>query len=119
MDVTATGKGLNVPAAAPARAERDPTPTGKNLPAGGNSTPAPAPAADPAESVAKAVEQIRAYLRDSKTQIEFQVDDASGRTIMRILDGSGEVIRQIPSEEVLRIASMLDSMGFHSFSDTA
>jgi flagellar protein FlaG len=113
MNVTATGKGTAQPATTGNRAEASAASGGKTLPPTGKATPA-----EP-EHIAKAVEQIQAYLRDSKSQIEFQVDEASGHTVMRIVDAAGQVIRQIPSEEVLRIAALLDVKGFHGFTDVA
>lgn len=43
--------------------------------------------------------------------IEFELADTGNRTITRIVDrDSGELIRQIPAEEVLAIAERLDEM---------
>jgi flagellar protein FlaG len=40
--------------------------------------------------------------------LEFQVDEQSGRTVVTVKDrNTGEVIRQIPSEEILRLARNL------------
>jgi flagellar protein FlaG len=124
MDVMATGA-FQAPAAAKTPASPTDgrplaaqTADGKNLPPAGKVAPAHAPAMDVA-SIEKAVEQINSYLRDSKRQIEFQMDQASGRTVMRMVDASGQLIRQVPSEVVLAIAAALDSRGFHSVSDLA
>lgn len=118
MNVMATGS--HPVAAAPASGRPQPTHAegGKDLPPAGKSSPAPAPVMDVA-SIEKAVEQINTYLRDSMRQLEFQMDPGSGRTIMRMVDASGQLIRQVPSEVVLAIAAALDSRGFHSVSDLA
>lgn len=43
--------------------------------------------------------------------IEFSLDEHPSRVVTRIVDrASGDVIRQIPSEEVLRIAQRLDEL---------
>ncbi|WP_340162738.1 MULTISPECIES: flagellar protein FlaG [Halomonadaceae] len=43
--------------------------------------------------------------------IEFSLDEHPSRVVTRIVDRvSGDVIRQIPSEEVLRIAKQLDEL---------
>nr|WP_299239831.1 flagellar protein FlaG [uncultured Halomonas sp.] len=43
--------------------------------------------------------------------IEFDLQRQEGRVVTRIVDrASGDVIRQIPSEEVLRIADSLDQL---------
>lgn len=45
--------------------------------------------------------QVRATGRN----LQFQVDDGSGIVVVRVVDSaSGEVIRQIPNEEFLRLA---------------
>ncbi|GAB2800130.1 flagellar protein FlaG [Halomonas shantousis] len=43
--------------------------------------------------------------------VEFQLDDFDGRVITRIVDrASGDLIRQIPCEEVLRIAQAMEQL---------
>ena len=62
------------------------------------------PAASKAE-VEQAVEQMKDFAQVTSRQLQFDVDDDSGRTVIRVLDkDSGDVIRQIPSEEVLAMA---------------
>ncbi|MFW9606789.1 MAG: flagellar protein FlaG [Pseudomonas sp.] len=47
----------------------------------------------------------------SNTGVEFQVAEPGKRLVTRVVDReSGEVIRQFPSEEVLRIAENLEKM---------
>ncbi|MEE3516474.1 flagellar protein FlaG, partial [Pseudomonas aeruginosa] len=39
------------------------------------------------------------------------IDDSSGQVVVKVIDGdSGEVVRQIPSEEVLKLAARLDDV---------
>jgi flagellar protein FlaG len=82
------------------------------LPEGGRKLPpAPAPAPTP-DRVEQAVQQIQSYLNNSQRQLQFQVDSSSGRTIVRVVNPeSGELIRQIPSEEVLKLARALGASG--------
>lgn len=41
--------------------------------------------------------------------LSFSLDDSTGRVVVKVTDStSGEVIRQIPSEEALRLAERLD-----------
>ncbi len=117
MNVTATGPGATARVPVSDR-QQAASADGKALPVPGKDAPERTPVSN-AASIEKAVEQINAYLRDSRREIEFQVDESSGRTIMRIIDATGEVVRQIPSEEVLKIAAALDARGFHGFSDFA
>jgi flagellar protein FlaG len=40
-------------------------------------------------------------------ELEFHVDDASGRMVCSVRDAeTGDLIRQIPNEEVLRLAEL-------------
>ncbi|MBK7251403.1 MAG: flagellar protein FlaG [Gammaproteobacteria bacterium] len=58
-----------------------------------------------AERTRAASTQIDAALRSLGRQLHFSVDDASGRVVVTVVDTeTGETIRQIPAEEVLRIA---------------
>ena len=74
-------------------------------------TPAPAPAPDLTEEIMKAVaKQIESYLRANGRDLQFSVDQETGRTVVTVRDSStGEIIRQIPDVEALRIAQSLGS----------
>jgi flagellar protein FlaG len=55
------------------------------------------------------VEQARAsierFVQSMKRELEFAVDDESGRTVITVRNKqTGEVIRQIPGEEVIALA---------------
>ena len=90
---------------------------GKTLPTGGNALPA-SPPPPPAPNIDQAIKQIQDYLASSSRKLQFQIDDATGRTIIRVTNPeTGEVIRQIPSEEVLRISASLKAGGFHMISE--
>jgi flagellar protein FlaG len=89
---------------APEAAQKD----GKPAPTGGKELP---PAPD-LQSVQRAVKQINTYLADSQRALNFQIHEASGRTIVRVINPeTNEVIRQIPSEEVLNLAAAIQSQG--------
>jgi flagellar protein FlaG len=82
--------------------------------AGRQESPAPAaapPAAPPPsrEAVHAAVEAWRKALGPAQGMIEFRIDESTGRTVVQVLDpATEEVLRQIPSEEMLAIARALD-----------
>ena len=96
------------PEAAPQGGKPAPT-SGKNLP----------PPPD-VQSVERAVKQINAYLSDSQRSLNFQVHEASGRTIVRVVNPeTDEVIRQIPSEEVLKLAAAMQSQGVQLVNELA
>lgn len=70
------------------------------------SVPAAAKNAVPSrEAVHAAARRLEAYLRSVGRELRFQVDEASGQIVVSVLDAAtGERIRQIPSEEMLRLA---------------
>ncbi len=52
--------------------------------------------------------QIESYLKANGRELQFSVDEQTGRTVVTVRDPStGEVIRQIPDAEALRIAQAL------------
>jgi flagellar protein FlaG len=60
------------------------------------------------EAVAASAQQIESYLRSVGRQLEYRIDDASGETVVTVRDvATGDLIRQIPGEEVLRLARAL------------
>lgn len=72
-------------------------------PAASTSAGAPAGAA-----AAEAVAQLNDFLRHERLSLEFSVDQASGRVVIRITDtDTDQLIRQIPPEEVMVIARHL------------
>jgi flagellar protein FlaG len=55
--------------------------------------------------------QIEAYLRSNNRALEFRVDADTGRTVISVRDSeTGELIRQIPGDEVLRIAQAMKEL---------
>ena len=87
---------------------------GKPLPQSG--TPAPQ-AAPPGPEVAKidisrAIHNINQFLQDNARGLRFQVDKDTGRTVITVINPvNGEVVRQIPPQEVLNIARELKLSG--------
>lgn len=60
------------------------------------------------EYVAKQVEELNRFVRARNAQIQFEIDDSSARLVTKIVDiSTREVLRQIPSEEILRMAEAL------------
>lgn len=61
------------------------------------------------ESATKAFE---AFLQRSQSDLSFRVDESTGRTYFKIVDSkTQEVIRQVPSEEILAMARKLRELG--------
>lgn len=58
-----------------------------------------------------AVENINKFVKNNRREIQFSVDDQTGRHVVKVIDfQSKELIRQIPAEEVLEIARRLDAL---------
>lgn len=61
------------------------------------------------ENLDSAVSNLNDYAQQLKRELRFSIDDNSGRTVITVTDPeTEEVIRQIPPEEVLRIAESLE-----------
>ena len=87
------------PAAAPHRAETPASPT--------ISTTQP----QDINATRQIANQINEFLKSSGSEVQFTVDSESNRVVVRIIDGeTKEVIRQVPSEEMLAISNSLDRM---------
>ena len=55
-----------------------------------------------------AVSDIQDFVQSVRRDINFALDEDSGRMIINVTEASsGDVIRQIPSEEALRLAENL------------
>jgi flagellar protein FlaG len=64
-----------------------------------------------AEAIRQAARQINEFLKSSAAAIEFSVDSQSDKVIVRIVDPqTKEVIRQLPSEEMIAISKSIDRM---------
>ena len=89
-------------------------PGGNSGPPAGESLPAArAAAAEPQlVQLQAAVDGVNKFLRDNQRQVLFQVDLKSGQTRVTIVNpATGEVIRQIPSAEILSTAANLQQAG--------
>ncbi len=59
----------------------------------------------------EAVRNLNDYVQNVRRNLQFDLDDESGHTIVRVLDAdTDEVIRQMPSEEVLALARHMRRM---------
>ncbi len=63
------------------------------------------------EQIEGAVATIQDFVQSVQRSINFALDDSSGRVVVKVTDsGSGDVIRQIPSEEALQMAENLSEV---------
>ena len=63
------------------------------------------------EQVREAVSTTNDVVRSVQSRLQFVADDASGQMVVRVMDAeSNQVIRQIPSEEMLAISRAIERM---------
>jgi len=66
---------------------------------------------DKGQQLDQAVKAVSDFIKQANNSLAFSVDDESGTTIVKVIDNdTKEVIKQIPSEEMLAIAKALDSI---------
>jgi flagellar protein FlaG len=62
-------------------------------------------------TIEDAVTQISDFVQANNRQLNFSIDEGSEKQVVKVTDAdSGEVIRQIPSEEVLRLSERLKNL---------
>ena len=77
------------------------------------SAPAPTPVAQVqgAGRQEAAVAQVNQHLQQSQTDLKLEVDPSSGSTVFQVVQqGTGEVVLQIPSDEVLAMSRRIREM---------
>ncbi len=89
-----------------------------------NTLPLPEPKSPqttvPEQEVKHAVEQIQEAVNNLAQNLQFSIDEDTGKTVVKILDSqTQEVIRQFPSEEAIAIARTLDKVQGLLFNDKA
>ncbi|RLK51021.1 flagellar protein FlaG [Alkalispirillum mobile] len=69
-------------------------------------------AGDPTgESVSDAVDRINEFVQVVQRDLEFSIDEDTGRTVVKVFDSKNEeLIRQFPPEEILAIAEQLEEL---------
>ncbi|WP_407278252.1 flagellar protein FlaG [Aromatoleum evansii] len=98
-------------ATTPTAVQQSPTGTvGTTPPTSVQSASETAQITDPA-AVDQALEEVRKAIGPVARDLRFSIDEDTGRTVVKIIDSStDEVIKQIPTEEVLAIAKALDKL---------
>jgi flagellar protein FlaG len=73
--------------------------------------PQPANPRQQSADVASTVSELNSRAQQVQRKLEFRVDEDSGRTIVTVRDKeSGEIIRQIPPEEMIEIGQRLKEL---------
>jgi flagellar protein FlaG len=82
--------------------------------AAGQAAPVPLPGSRPAPQLAapdilqRAAQRVVAAMENGGVSFNFTIDKQSGMTIVRIFNkATGELVRQIPSEEAVHVAQLL------------
>ncbi|GAC34402.1 flagellar protein FlaG [Paraglaciecola polaris] len=62
-------------------------------------------------AVEDALSQINDFVQSKSRQLNFSVDDDSGRQVIKVTDASsGDIIRQIPTEDVLKLSARIQEL---------
>lgn len=62
-----------------------------------------------AVEIRQAIDAANASLKQVTSDLEFALDSATGKTVLRVIDaGTRQILRQFPSEEMLAIGRALD-----------
>lgn len=57
------------------------------------------------------MEQLNGHLQQAGSELKFQVDKATGRTVYKVVNpDNGQVLLQVPSEEILALARNVRAM---------
>jgi len=63
------------------------------------------------EKLKTAIKSVREYIQPFNNSLEFSVSDETQQLVVKIVDtATKEVIRQMPSEEMIALAKALDSL---------
>lgn len=66
---------------------------------------------DSRDKLVQAMEQIKAKIKDMTYSVDMRYDERIKRTITRIIDKeTGTVIKEIPPEELVKVAVMISNM---------
>lgn len=66
---------------------------------------------EPSIALDAAVARLTEALRTASVSIQFEIDSTSHRVITKVMDKStGEMIRQIPTEELVRISDAMSQL---------
>ncbi|MGE3296922.1 MAG: flagellar protein FlaG [Porticoccaceae bacterium] len=70
------------------------------------------PAQMDADGIVRAVTRLNERVQAVQRELQFSVDAATGYQVVKVLDArSGEVIRQMPSDQLLALAEILVAEG--------
>jgi flagellar protein FlaG len=63
------------------------------------------------EVIAKTAQQLQTFVQSMGRNLSFSVDGVTGYNVVRVVNPeTGEVVRQLPSEELLKIAEAMQTI---------
>ena len=72
------------------------------------------------EVVAKAAAQLQSFVQSMGRNLNFSIDESTGYHVVRVVNpDTGELIRQLPSEELLKISRDFQSLNIGLVSQRA
>ena len=98
------------------QAERGRGPAAEKVRHDSSPTPAkgvgPQPILGGAGEISEVVKEINHLVHQvASTKISFDVDEETGRTVIRVVDKeTGEIIRQVPTEELLTLVARMEQL---------
>lgn len=78
------------------------------VPAASVVVPAELPEVPAAHELSAAITSIREAAQSIHRDLNFSLDEESGAVIVKVVDSNGELVRQIPSEDILRLRGQLE-----------
>ncbi len=60
--------------------------------------------------IQEVTDEIKSYLSDLNISLNFKVDDKTNNLVVQVLDDNGELIRQLPPEDVLKLREKLKEL---------
>lgn len=63
------------------------------------------------DDIIRALDEVREAVKPVAQSLHFSLDQDTGRTVVKVMDTeTNEMIRQIPSEDILKIAQAIDKL---------
>lgn len=114
QSISSASTSMQAMAAAPARTQSESTAKVETRPENVQQNAKPQEQAQRVPSAGelqKALEEVEKAVAPMAQSLQFSLDKDSGKTVVKVMDtDTNEVIRQIPSEEVLAISKAVDKL---------
>ena len=72
------------------------------------------------DKIKNVVSELNSYVQSKQRKLNFSVDDATGYTVIKVINKeTDELVRQIPAEDILKVAAAMKEYGSILFDETA